>query len=462
MMNQPRIYSIKELNKYIRLKLESDVLLGDVWLRGEISNFTHHSSGHMYFTLKEKDSKLKCIMFASHNARLPFIPREGMKVMARGHVSVYERDGTYQFYAMAMQPDGLGSLYLAFEQLKSKLEQEGLFANERKRILPRFPRAIGIITSPTGAAIQDMLITIQRRYPLIPVYVYPVMVQGNQAAPSIVQAIEAMNRHGECDVLIVGRGGGSLEELWAFNEEAVARSIAASSIPVVSAVGHETDFTIADFVADLRAATPTAAAELAVPHIAELKQQVNHIQIRLQQIMRSAVRVEKDRLHRIQRTPIFIHPRKYLLEQAERLDRLNEQLQARTMRLSEQGRARWSRLYSRLQACHPGERTAFAARRLNSNSQRLEQSMKMSLREQKLKLHGLLGQLDALSPLKVMARGYGLVYNETESHLIRSIEEIKPGATVQVKLIDGQLECQVQSVKGESGHGGNVQNGAKL
>ena len=193
-------------------------------MRGEISNFTHHSSGHMYFTLKDADGRLKSIMFASHNQKLGFIPKEGTKVIARGNISVYERDGAYQFYVTAMQPDGIGSLYLAFEQLKKKLEGEGLFAPERKKPIPRFPRAIGVITSPTGAAIRDVIITLQRRFPSIPILLYPVLVQGTQAAPSIVKAIEAMNRLGEADVLIVGRGGGSLEELWAFNEETVARS----------------------------------------------------------------------------------------------------------------------------------------------------------------------------------------------------------------------------------------------
>ncbi|WP_232282324.1 exodeoxyribonuclease VII large subunit, partial [Paenibacillus sp. oral taxon 786] len=253
------------------MKLESDQVLTDVWIRGEISNFTHHSSGHMYFTLKDADSRIKSIMFASYNQRLPFRPKEGTRVIARGNVSVYERDGQYQFYVTHMQPDGVGSLYLAFEQLKQKLEAEGLFAPGRKRPLPRFPKTIGVVTSPTGAAVRDILTTLGRRYPQAAVILYPVLVQGKGAAPSIVKAIRTLNAMGEADVLIVGRGGGSLEELWAFNEEQVARAIYESAIPVISAVGHETDFTIADFVADLRAATPTAAAELAVPHTAELR-----------------------------------------------------------------------------------------------------------------------------------------------------------------------------------------------
>ncbi|MGG3275678.1 exodeoxyribonuclease VII large subunit, partial [Paenibacillus macerans] len=225
------------------MKLDSDRLLSEVWIRGEISNFTHHSSGHMYFTLKDESSRVKCIMFASYNQRLPFRPKEGAKVIARGNVTVYERDGQYQFYATQMQPDGIGSLYLAFEQLKQKLEAEGLFAPERKRPLPRFPRTIGVVTSPTGAAVRDILTTLQRRYPQAAVILYPVLVQGKGAAPSIVKAIRALNAMGEADVLIVGRGGGSLEELWAFNEEQVARAIYESAVPVISAVGHETDFT---------------------------------------------------------------------------------------------------------------------------------------------------------------------------------------------------------------------------
>ncbi|MFS0722752.1 exodeoxyribonuclease VII large subunit [Paenibacillus sp. 1P07SE] len=448
MAEQPRIYSIKELNRYIRMKLESDKLLSDVWLRGEISNFTHHSSGHMYFTLKDKDSRLKCIMFSSHNQRLPFIPKEGMKVMARGNVSVYERDGNYQFYATQMQPDGLGSLYLAFEQLKLKLEGEGLFEASRKRTLPLYPRAIGVVTSSTGAAVRDILITLQRRYPVVPVLVVPVLVQGKGAAPSIVRAIELLNRLGEADVLIVGRGGGSLEELWAFNEESVARAIAGSAIPVISAVGHETDYTIADFTADLRAATPTAAAELAVPHQAELRQQLIRLEQRLQQSLRSRLEQEKQRLDRIRRSPLFLHPRRYLLEPAERLDRLREQLVQRTMRRVSGAGERLGRTRARLSGQHPGAQTVFAGKRLAALQRQLEQSMTGIARMRRVQLQGVIRGLDALSPLKVMARGYSLVYDESQERLIRSITDVQPGDMVHVNLSDGKLECHVWSMKG--------------
>jgi exodeoxyribonuclease VII large subunit len=266
-----------------------------------------------------------------------------------------------------------------------------------------------------------------------------------------VKAIESMNRFGEVDVLIVGRGGGSLEELWAFNEELVARSIASSQIPVISAVGHETDFTIADFVADLRAATPTAAAELAVPHVAELQQQLVRQRQRLEQSLRMMVQGRKERLERVRRSPFFIHPRRYLLDQAQRLDRLQERLQQRTVRLAERGKARLDRLHSQLSGHHPGEQAAFAAKRLQGDVKRLEQAMQSSLKERRLQLHSAIRQLDALSPLKVMARGYSLVYDEQEKRLIKSIADVQPGDLVKVKVADGQLDCHVWSMKGEDG-----------
>jgi exodeoxyribonuclease VII large subunit len=431
------------------MKLESDTVLGDVWLRGEISNFTHHSSGHMYFTLKDEGSRLKCVMFATHNARLPFIPREGAKVLARGNISVFERDGNYQFYCQAMQPDGIGSLYLAFEQLKEKLDKEGLFAPSRKRAIPAFPKAIGVITSPTGAAVRDIITTLNRRYPLIPVYICPVLVQGASAAPSIVRAIQSMNRFGECDVLIVGRGGGSLEELWAFNEETVARAIAASSIPVISAVGHETDYTIADFAADLRAATPTAAAELAVPHVAELGQRLNRLSQRLSAAAQSAVRGRRERLERARRSPFFRYPRRYLLDQAQRLDRLQEQLRQRTKHVAIRERARLGKLDKGLAARHPGEKIVYSAKRLGSARRQLELAASGLLKEKKQRLHGSIRQLDALSPLKVMSRGYGLIYDEDGQRLLKSVSDTSPGEAVTVKLADGSMSCRVLEVKGE-------------
>ena len=448
-MQPQRILSVKELNRYMRMKLESDATLADVWIRGEISNFTHHSSGHMYFTLKDTDSRIKCIMFASHNQRLPFKPKEGARVIARGNVSVYERDGQYQFYATHMQPDGIGSLYLAFEQLKQKLEGEGLFAPQRKRPLPRYPRTIGVVTSPTGAAVRDILTTLARRYPQAAVILYPVLVQGKGAAPSIVKALRTLNDMGEADVLIVGRGGGSLEELWAFNEEQVARAIYESAIPVISAVGHETDFTIADFVADLRAATPTAAAELAVPHTAELRARLRQREQMLQQGLQHRLRQARERLSRLQRSPALLQPRRSLLQHAERLDRLSARLGERTALRLQLADAAHGRLRQRLLRYHPQETLQFARRRQQSAERLLRQSMLGLLRDSSRQLTAHIRQLDALSPLKVMGRGYSLVYDETGTKLVKSLAQVELGDKIRVAITDGELDCQVWGMRAE-------------
>ncbi|MGG2200629.1 MULTISPECIES: exodeoxyribonuclease VII large subunit [Paenibacillus] len=447
-MSGRTIYSIKELNRVIKNKLEADDALQNVWVRGEISNFTHHSSGHMYFTLKDADSRLKSIMFASYNQRLGFIPKEGTKVLACGNISVYERDGAYQFYVTQMQPDGIGSLYLAYEQLKKKLEAEGLFAPERKKPIPAFPRAIGVITSPTGAAVRDIIITLQRRYPSVPVLLYPVLVQGKQAAPSIVRAVEEMNRLNEVDVLIVGRGGGSLEELWAFNEEIVARAIYASVLPVISAVGHETDFTIADFVADLRAATPTAAAELAVPHHLELAQRIAHLKQRLYGGLTSRLEGGRERLKRLQRSPYLTNPRRQLmLQPAERLDRMKEQLIYKMRGRVNKSQERLMRSDRKIAAFNPKEQVVYSRKRLDAADRLLRQSMQAALKTKQRELVSTLRQLDALSPLKVMQRGYSLVYDEKEKQLIKSVQQVQLGDIIKLRLADGRIDCHVWSME---------------
>ncbi|WP_322925042.1 exodeoxyribonuclease VII large subunit [Paenibacillus campi] len=447
MGQQQRIYSIKEINKYIRMKMESDSLLSEVWLRGEISNFTHHSSGHMYFTLKDEGSRLKSIMFASYNQRLPFIPKEGTRVVARGYISVYERDGQYQFYTTSMQPDGIGSLYLAYEQLKQRLEHEGLFDASRKRMIPHFPKVIGVVTSPTGAAVRDVVITLRRRYPAVQIVVYPVLVQGKGAAPAIVKAIRDLNRMGEADVLIVGRGGGSLEELWAFNEEMVARAIASSHIPVISAVGHETDFTIADFAADLRAATPTAAAELAVPSVNELRAQLVQIRRQLHQGLLRLSQRQRERLNRLRRSPVLLHPKRQLVQHMTRLDMLERRLTASLLRRSHVQRERLGRMSQRLARHNPQEQLIYARRRTDAARRQLELRMQQILRQKQQQLGFGLKQLDALSPLKVMARGYSLVYDEPEQQLIKSVKQVTPGEIIKVHLQDGQLQCNIWSIK---------------
>jgi exodeoxyribonuclease VII large subunit len=452
--NQKRVFSIKELNKYIKMKLESDSVLQDVWIRGEISNFTHHSSGHMYFTLKDKDSRIKCVMFSSQNQQLAFLPREGTMVLAGGNVSVFERDGQYQFYVNQMQPDGIGSLFIAFEQLKKKLDSEGLFSAVHKKEIPKFPQTVGIITSPTGAAIRDILITLNRRFPSVSILLYPVSVQGKQAAPSIVKALEAMNRLDDVDLIIVGRGGGSLEELWAFNEESVARSIFGSVIPVISAVGHETDFTISDFVADLRAATPTAAAELAVPHHMELKQQLHYYAQRLHQGLFRLLQNKHEQLNRLQRSSHLMYPRKHLLEPAQRLDRLLDQMKYLMRERYSRANERAIKLERSLSIYNPREQMIYARKRVNSVQHQLLLSMQSVFKENKLQLLSKIRHLDALSPLRVMQRGYSLVYNEKQKQLIKSIQQVQPGDLLKIRLKDGQVDCHVWSMKGDEHIGG--------
>lgn len=446
-VDQQHVLSVKDLNRYIRMKMEGDSRLSDVWIRGEISNFTHHSSGHMYFTLKDEGSRIRAIMFAAHNQRLPFIPKEGSRVIARGNVSVYERDGQYQFYALHMQPDGIGSLYLAYEQLKKKLEEEGLFAAERKRPLPLFPRTVGVITSPTGAAVRDIMITIKRRYPQVRVILYPVLVQGKGAAPAIVKAIRLMNEMGEADVLIVGRGGGSLEELWAFNEEIVARALYQSMIPVISAVGHETDFTIADFVADLRAATPTAAAELAVPNASEVKARLNQLERQLQQGLQQRLGRSRERLAALRRSPVLVYPRRYMLQHAERLDMLKIRLQGALRTNISLSRQRQASLKQGLIRFNPQVQVESASRRWDGAHRQLTAAMQSLMRGKIQHLQSEIRHLDALSPLKVMSRGYSLVYDEQERRLIKSLNDVQPGDLVNVKVSDGRLQCQVWGMK---------------
>jgi exodeoxyribonuclease VII large subunit len=441
------VLSIRDLNRLIKRKLEGEPQFQDIWVRGEISNFTHHSSGHMYFTLKDADSRLKSIMFASYNSRLPFLPREGTRVLARGSISVYERDGQYQFYIIQMQPDGIGSLYLAFEQLKRQLEQAGLFAQERKRPLPRYPRTVGVITSPTGAAVRDILITLKRRSPSVNILLYPVLVQGKGAAASIAAAIEHMNRLNEADVLIVGRGGGSLEELWAFNEEVVARSVYASQIPVVSAVGHETDFTICDFVADLRAATPTAAAELTVPHHLELKQQLASLTVQLRKSLLGRLELERQRLTKLNRSQALTNPRRFLQQPAERSDRLREQLVYRMQAIAVASHQAKLRLDRRLERRSPREQAGLARSRREAVHKQLVQAMSAMHQNREREWRSAVRQLDALSPLKVMGRGYSLVYEQGEKQLVRSVHQVQLGDLLKIHLGDGQLSAGVWSIE---------------
>lgn len=395
------VLSVTETNKYIKEILSRDLILSNLWLRGEISNYKNHYSGHMYFTIKDEFSTLKCVMFRTYNSQLGFVPENGMKVIVRGYVSVFERDGQYQLYVMEMQPDGIGNLHLAYEQLKRKLQEEGLFDEIYKKKIPFLPKSVGVVTSSTGAVIRDIIQVMSRRFSNVELKLIPVAVQGDGAGLQISRAIKKFNELGCVDVIIVARGGGSLEELWAFNEEVVARSIFESEIPIISAVGHETDFTIADFVADLRAPTPSAAAEMVVPERNALENRLTNLDVRLQSAMVKNLTYAKSELERLENSVVFKQPFDRIYQQRMRLDVLQRYM------------------FKGLQMNYEKSRSRFAL---------------------------LAGKLDALSPLTVLARGYSVTKSLESGKTINSIRSIKQGDKVEVSLSDGKLLCEIQGI----------------
>ncbi|HJV31848.1 MAG TPA: exodeoxyribonuclease VII large subunit, partial [Bacillales bacterium] len=398
-MQEQKYLTVHALTKYIKRKFDVDPHLQNIFVKGEISNFKQHSSGHMYFTLKDEKARILAVMFSSHSRSMKFSPENGMKVILRGEISVYEPSGQYQIYVKEMRPDGIGDLYLAYEQLKQKLELEGLFAKENKKAIPLFPKRVGVITSPTGAAIRDILTTIKRRFPIAKVLVFPALVQGEQAAPSIVHAIEKANMMSNIDVLIVGRGGGSIEELWAFNEETVARAIFRSEIPIISAVGHETDFTIADFVADLRAPTPTGAAELAVPHIDELMERVLQRQTRLIRAISEKIRFKKEHLNRLKKSYAFRYPERLYEQKLEQTDKLTERLIKGTARLSMLKENQREILFKRLQRNHPNHLLKTSTERFIQTEKEMNRAMLQIILKKQAEYDRINSTLHALSPL---------------------------------------------------------------
>lgn len=393
-----RVLTISQINVFLKSLIEGDGRLTDIYAAGEISNFTdHYRSGHLYFSLKDEKSVLKAVMFSSAARRLRFKPGDGMRVIVRGRVSVYEPSGQYQFYVEEMQPDGLGALNLAFEQMKAKLEAEGLFRAEFKKPIPRFPMRIGVITSPTGAAVQDMRNILARRWPAAELIFCPVLVQGEGAPAQLTAAVREMNRRRCADVILIGRGGGSAEDLAAFNDEALARAVFASEIPVISAVGHETDFTICDFVADLRAPTPSAAAELAVPDRAEIALQAQGLVRRMRSAVQSGLDDRRQLLDTACAAAVLRGPAALLGTRKMKLDGAVQALKTAQERL-------W-------------------------------------LRERE-RLSSLSARLDGMSPLKVMARGYAALSDQAGSP-VRSVRDVSPGDGVRARLSDGALELTV-------------------
>lgn len=398
---QQQVLSITQINEYIRGKMDQDQLLVQLAVRGEISNYKMYPSGHHYFTLKDENAALKCVMFKASAARLRFRPENGMKVIAMGRITVYPRDGAFQLYCSAMSMDGVGDLYAAFEQLKAKLAAQGLFAPEHKKPLPPFPGTIGIVTSSAGAAVHDMLRILNKRYPLTRVRLFPVRVQGAEAPGEIAAAIRYANHYRLADLLIVGRGGGSIEDLWAFNDECVAYAIYESRIPIISAVGHEPDVTISDYVADLRAATPSNAAELAVPDQAALLQNMDAAASAMASALAGRLRHARQRLAVLSQSPALISPTGYLEQRGKNLEHLKTRLIA---------------------------------------------AQTQQLQRKRQRFIAATSKLDAMSPLKVLSRGYSIV-NADDGNILRSVHQTAPGGKIRVTLSDGSLSAVVAEVK---------------
>lgn len=441
-MEKVQYLTVQALTRYIKRKFDFDPHLQDVFVKGEISNYKKHTSGHLYFTLKDNKARILAVMFSSQAKKLRFEPENGMTVLLHGEVTVYEPSGQYQIYVKEMEPEGIGALYLAFEQLKEKLSKEGLFNKDRKKPLPLYPKTVGVVTSPTGAAIRDILTTIKRRYPIAKIIIYPALVQGIAAAASIVSAIETANSRKEADLLIVGRGGGSIEELWAFNEEAVARAIFASEIPVISAVGHETDTTIADFVADLRAPTPTGAAELAVPNIDDLIERILNRKIRLIRAIKERTNVESKRLDRLTKSYAFRYPQKLFEQKTEHLDRTVEQANRLLKQKITDTNQKMKYLEQRLKSNHPQGQFDAANNKLGQQVKRMSRSFEAIFKLKEKEFLNQVSTLNVLSPLKVMERGYSIAY-DSEDHIIKSINNVKVGDSIKVTLTDGTLKAKI-------------------
>lgn len=439
---RPRALSVSELNHQARHLLESSFM--QVWVEGELSGFSRPSSGHWYFSLKDRKCQVRCAMFRGMNQRIRTLPKEGDQVRIRGKVTLYENRGDFQIIVEHIEPAGLGALQQAFEELKRKLLAEGLFDQARKKPLPSLPRHIGVVTSPTGAAIHDILTVLARRCPAIPVTLYPTAVQGKAATADIVGAIEAAQSHGVADVLIIGRGGGSLEDLWCFNEEAVARAIAACRIPTVSAVGHEVDVTIADFVADLRAPTPSAAAEKISPDQSDWLRQLRERQFRLSNAMSLALKRLGTQLGHLGAR--LRDPRRELLEKAQRMDELELRLQkAIRQRLTTVG-VRNDHLRQRLVMQSPRRQLSDSREALRRVGERLTSIIQQDLRHRRENLEHAAQTLNVVSPLATLGRGYAIV-RDNQGNIIREASEVGPGDTISARVAKGEMKAKVTSVK---------------
>ncbi len=436
---EPHIYSVSEINSNIRQQLEGRFAL--LWIKGEISNFKAHSSGHFYFSLKDNKSQINAVMFRGFNSRLKFRPEDGAEVLVRGKITVYEPRGNYQIFCELMEPVGAGALQRAFEQLKSKLAQEGLFEASRKRALPPLPQHVAVVTSPTGAAIRDILHVLRRRFAGLRVTVVPALVQGETAPASIVKGLQLAAQLSDVDVIIVGRGGGSMEDLWAFNDEFVARAIVASSVPVISAVGHEVDFTIADFVADLRAPTPSAAAEVVVKNAADLLEQVSGLHKTLLRLMGHHFQLERQKLKALERH--LVDPRRRLQDLVIRCDELRTRLEASVGRYFQNRHSALELASRRLGS--PRDRIRLDQQRVERLSSYLRLHLQRLLELSSSRLATQAGLLDSLSPLRVVERGYCIV-SSPQMPVVKDAGQLAKGDQVSIRFARGRAQAQVTEI----------------
>ena len=442
-MEKNNYITVTQLNKYLKYKIDNDPNLGIVFLKGEISNFKNHSRGHFYFTLKDETSRINAIMFKTYASLVKFQLYDGMKVLVTGRVSVYEASGSYQIYVEEIMEDGVGSLYLAFEQLKEKLQKEGLFLESHKKKIPKIPRRIGIVTAPTGAAIKDILSTIKRRWPLCETILFPALVQGDLASQDIVKKIKMADTY-DLDVLIVGRGGGSLEDLWPFNEEIVARAIYEAKVPIISAVGHEIDFTIADFVADKRAPTPTGAAEMAVPNLPDVKNYLEQVTIRLQKAMTTKLNMASQRLknltdRRIFKNPVMIYEAKEQLFDSL-FEKLNSNIKAYlNNKINTLNLIKASYIFKNPSVLYIDKIYLY-----NDTIKKINNNMEKYLINKTNNYQTLLNKLEILNPITTLKRGYTITYNQDMT--ITSIKDVKVGDKIKSKLKDGFIESEVLNI----------------
>lgn len=443
-----RYLTITALTKYLREKMDRDPQLKNVLIKAEISNLSFDRNKNMYITLKDENTLMPAIMFSSQNHALKFKPENGMSVLVEGNVSVYEKGGKYQLYILDMEPDGIGALYLAYEQLKEKLNKEGLFNVERKRPIPVYPKNIAVITSKTSAAVRDVITTIKRRFSNVQLTIIHVNVQGKSSAPEIVKAIQFASEKGIYDTLILTRGGGSIEDLWSFNEEIVARAIAASSTPIISAVGHETDTTISDLVADLRAPTPTAAGELAVPSTIDTKKYIDQMTVHLTKALQLNISNKKASLQQLQNTSVFHYPNRIINEQEQYLNHVTERLHLIMQKILQTKREQNQKNTTRVQLNHPGNKIELTKQKLQNQKKQMNRQIKNIISVKQQSLAKQIDKLTLLNPLHIMQRGFSITFDEKQK-IVKSVTKVKKDDDIQIKLHDGTIECTVNQVRTE-------------